>query len=119
MEEDFELRMSAPFYLCDEPLPRGTTVLEASAGTGKTYTLAGLVLRLVVEEDVPIGAVLVTTFTIPATAELRDRVRQRIAEAWGVFAGAETRDELLGALRERVPAAKGLARLEAALRDFD
>lgn len=64
------------------PLPAtGTVVVEASAGTGKTYTLAALACRYVAEQDVPIGDLLVVTFTRAAAAELRDRIRQRLATA--------------------------------------
>src|ERR671920_2192565 len=62
------------------PLPSGTTVLEASAGTGKTYTIAGLAARYV-GDGVPLDQLLVVTFTRMATAELRDRVRERLVSA--------------------------------------
>lgn len=65
------------FDLCG-PLPGpGITLLEASAGTGKTYTIAGLVARYIAE-GLPIDELLVITFTKAATGELRDRVRQRL-----------------------------------------
>ncbi len=63
-----------------ELLP-GINLIEASAGTGKTYALAMLVLRFVVERGIAIGNVLVVTFTKAATEELKDRVRSRLAEA--------------------------------------
>jgi exodeoxyribonuclease V beta subunit len=59
----------------------GVTMLEASAGTGKTYSIASLVLRLVVEERLGIDEILVVTFTEAATSELRDRVRRRLRDA--------------------------------------
>jgi len=63
------------------PLPGpGVTVLEASAGTGKTFTIAGLVARFVAE-GTPISDVLAVTFTRLATGELRDRVRARLVSA--------------------------------------
>jgi len=62
------------------PLPTGTTVLEASAGTGKTYTIAGLVTRYVAEGEVRLDQLLVVTFGRAATGELRTRVRQRFVE---------------------------------------
>jgi exodeoxyribonuclease V beta subunit len=67
------------FDLCG-PLPRGVTLLEASAGTGKTYTIAALVARLVAE-GVPPAQLLVVTFTRMATGELRERVRDRLMTA--------------------------------------
>jgi exodeoxyribonuclease V beta subunit len=64
------------------PLPGlGITVLEASAGTGKTYTLAALATRLIAEHGVSIERILAVTFTRLATAELRDRVRSRLVTA--------------------------------------
>jgi exodeoxyribonuclease V beta subunit len=56
------------------------TLLEASAGTGKTYTVAGLAARFVAE-GVPIDEILAVTFTRLATAELRDRVRTQLGSA--------------------------------------
>jgi exodeoxyribonuclease V beta subunit len=69
------------FDICG-PLPGpGVTILEASAGTGKTFTIAALVTRLVAEEEVPLSQILAVTFTRMATGELRDRVRQRLVTA--------------------------------------
>ncbi len=61
----------------DLPL-QGVQLIEASAGTGKTFTLATLVTRLVVERGLRIGQVLAVTFTEAATQELRKRVRERL-----------------------------------------
>jgi exodeoxyribonuclease V beta subunit len=63
------------------PLRPGRVLLEASAGTGKTHTITSLVLRLIAEEGLRIEQLLVVTFTRAATAELRERVRARIAGA--------------------------------------
>ena len=65
------------FKLLDDPL-RGRTLIEASAGTGKTYSLEHIVLRLVVERGIAIGRVLVVTFTKAATAELKSRIRGKL-----------------------------------------
>ncbi|MFA5923367.1 MAG: exodeoxyribonuclease V subunit beta [Methylococcaceae bacterium] len=62
-------------------LLKGVNLIEASAGTGKTYAIAMLVLRFVVEQGMTIDKVLVVTFTKAATEELKDRVRGRLAEA--------------------------------------
>jgi exodeoxyribonuclease V beta subunit len=62
------------------PLPTGVTVLEASAGTGKTYTIAALAARYVTS-GVPLHEILIVTFTRLATGELRERVRERLLEA--------------------------------------
>ncbi len=65
------------------PLPDGatTTVLEASAGTGKTYTLAGLVTRYVAEGRARLEQMLLITFGRAASQELRERVRAQLVEA--------------------------------------
>ena len=78
------------FDLCG-PLPSGVTVLEASAGTGKTYTIAALAARYVAE-GTPLERLLLITFTRIATGELRDRVRERLVfteqELSRILAGA-------------------------------
>ena len=60
------------FSLRDCPL-EGATLIEASAGTGKTYAITGLFIRLLLERRLEAGRILVMTFTEAATAELRDR----------------------------------------------
>ena len=70
-----------PEFSISDPLPTGLTVLEASAGTGKTYSLAGLVTRCLAEGVVEAAQVCVVSFTVPATAELRGRIREKLAEA--------------------------------------
>jgi exodeoxyribonuclease V beta subunit len=81
--------MSEPMRLHrpDAALRRGVTLIEASAGTGKTYNLASLFVRLVAEEDVPVDRILVVTFTEAATLELRTRLRRRLDEALEVVRG--------------------------------
>ena len=61
----------------DLPLA-GTQLIEASAGTGKTWTIAGLYLRCIVERRLSVRDVLVVTFTRAATEELKDRLRARL-----------------------------------------
>ena len=69
---------SDPYLLL--PL-QGVRLIEASAGTGKTFTLATLFTRLVVERGLRIGQILAVTFTEAATQELRRRIRERLALA--------------------------------------
>lgn len=80
----------------------GSRLIEASAGTGKTFTIAFLYVRLVLgrglPRDTPLGQgllppnILVVTFTDAATKELRDRIRTRLAQAAEVFAGTEVNE---------------------------
>ncbi|WP_326547975.1 exodeoxyribonuclease V subunit beta [Mycolicibacterium sp. ND9-15] len=75
-----------PFDLLgDLPAERSTTVLEASAGTGKTFALAGLVTRYLAEGVATLDQMLLITFSRAATQELRDRVRRQIVEAVEAF----------------------------------
>lgn len=69
------------------PLPaaNSTTVLEASAGTGKTFALAGLVTRYVAEGHATLDQMLLITFGRAASQELRERVRDQIVEALAAF----------------------------------
>jgi len=69
------------------PLPTGTTLLEASAGTGKTWTIGALVTRYVAEEGVPLEQLLVVTFGRAASQELREQVRRQLVEAEQALAG--------------------------------
>jgi exodeoxyribonuclease V beta subunit len=64
-----------------DPLPTGTTLLEASAGTGKTWTIGALVTRFVAEGVCPLEQMLVVTFGRAASQELRERVRAQLVEA--------------------------------------
>ena len=73
------------------PLTPGCRLLEASAGTGKTFALAHLVLRLLSEGNTPLQVeqLLVVTFTEAAAAELSDRIAQRLQEALRLMQGAD------------------------------
>ena len=73
--------MKPEFSPAQTPLEKGFTVIEASAGTGKTTTISAIVLRLLVEQGIPIEQILVTTYTELATAELRGRIRDTIVDA--------------------------------------
>ncbi|GAY13893.1 exodeoxyribonuclease V subunit beta [Mycobacterium sp. shizuoka-1] len=82
------------------PVERSTTVLEASAGTGKTFTLAGLVTRYVAEGRARLDQMLLITFSRAATQELRERVRNALQEALRAFddPGLTAGNDLLAAL---------------------
>ncbi|WP_298015858.1 exodeoxyribonuclease V subunit beta [uncultured Castellaniella sp.] len=94
---------------------QGSHLIEASAGTGKTWTIAALYARLVLGHGgqaarLP-GQILVLTFTDAAAQELRDRIRRRLSEAAAGFAGggagsdpvAPLEDPFLDALRADYP----------------
>ena len=75
-------------------------LIEASAGTGKTYTLANLYLRYLLEKAYTPEQILVVTFTEAATQELRDRIRQSIHALLQAFADGHSEDATLQALLE-------------------
>jgi exodeoxyribonuclease V beta subunit len=116
----------APFDVCG-PLPTGVTVLEASAGTGKTFTIAALAVRYVAEGVVDLEDLLLVTFTRMATGELRQRVRERFVSAEvglaRVLAGVDPDpdDEVLVLLATGEPdeIRARHRRLRVALSDFD
>ena len=66
--------------LVSTEVSRGLTLIEASAGTGKTYAISMLVLRAVAELGVAIDKILIVTFTVAATEELRERIRSRLLQ---------------------------------------
>ena len=93
----------------------GTVLVEASAGTGKTFTIATLYLRLLIEARREVDQILVVTFTDAATQELQERVRGRITEAlsWLECSDLDSlaeRDPVLHALLTSVPDREDAAR---------
>jgi exodeoxyribonuclease V beta subunit len=107
------------FDLLDSPL-EGTNLIEASAGTGKTYTIAGLFLRLVLEKYLSVNEILVVTFTEAATEELRGRIRKALREAVEGFLRGGSEDRFLHTLVQRhARSARAFGSLREALRDFD
>lgn len=111
-----------PLDILAEPL-EGLRLIEASAGTGKTHTLADLYLRLVLEGGRSVDQILVVTFTVAATAELRERIRARLEAAREAFvseAPADPQDEVLAGLLARMPEhAVAARRLARAVQSFD
>lgn len=89
-----------PLDLINTPL-EGINLIEASAGTGKTYAIEGLLLRLILEKQLRVDQILVVTFTKAATAELRDRIRGKLLQAEKAFAAGASEDNLLADLLQR------------------
>ncbi len=80
-------RVFNEFDILDYPLDQGKVLIEAAAGSGKTYTIQYLFLRLLLErDDLSVGNILVVTFTEAATEELKARIREILKEAAGLLA---------------------------------
>ncbi|MGO9750119.1 MAG: UvrD-helicase domain-containing protein [Solirubrobacteraceae bacterium] len=113
-----------PFELTG-PLPAGVTVLEASAGTGKTFTIAALATRFIAS-GTPLEQLLLVTFTRMATGELRERVRERLVRTERALARTlagtpSAMDEVSALLASGVPQTVQVRRerLAIAIADFD
>jgi exodeoxyribonuclease V beta subunit len=102
----------------------GTVCIEASAGTGKTYTIALIVLRLVMEKELDLQKLVVVTFTEAATGELSERVAAflRIARDYAGRGKRSKENELIADLVDGARETAGdqvLIRLDNALLNFD
>lgn len=116
----------APGMRAFDPLAtalHGTNLIEASAGTGKTYAIATLFLRLMLEQGLGVDQILVVTFTEAAAAELRDRVRSRLRAALHCYRDERGADpvlrRLVAARKQAGHAPLDRERLSLSLRSFD
>ncbi len=110
---------SRDFDLLSTPL-EGSTLIEASAGTGKTYTLTSVLLRLVAEQGLTIDRILVVTFTEAAASELKEKIRKVLWSACREIEGIPSGDRFLSEFAAAV-SEPGLAaaRLREAVASFD
>ncbi|MGM0546156.1 MAG: exodeoxyribonuclease V subunit beta [Bacteroidota bacterium] len=101
----------------------GINLVEASAGTGKTYNIASLYIRTLIERDIAVGKILVVTYTDAATKELKDRLLERIRLSIRTLksgAPAKEDDDFLQSLLTEVEhPKKAVAKLKEAVRTFD
>ncbi|AUB81363.1 exodeoxyribonuclease V subunit beta [Candidatus Thiodictyon syntrophicum] len=100
----------------------GLHLIEASAGTGKTYAIAHLVLRLILDAGRRVDEILVLTFTEAATEELRERISKRLREARAALKGGDgsgTDSLLCATLAGQPDQTLALARLDAAIASLD
>ncbi len=113
--------MPREFDLCTSEIV-GRYLIEASAGTGKTYSLEHLVVRFLVELNVPIDRILIVTFTKAATAEIRERVRQLLRKMSKTLSANEPLTDSTEAQLVQMWKSKGwepLERIHRALDGFD
>jgi exodeoxyribonuclease V beta subunit len=107
------------FDLLNTPLS-GTCLIEASAGTGKTYTIASLIIRLILRQPLTIDQILVVTFTNAAAQELKERIRSRLLETRTAFSAGFCNDPFINSLLESSENKKhDILKIEDALINFD
>lgn len=107
------------FDLLNTPL-EGTNLTEAGAGTGKTYAIAGLFVRLIIEKRFRVDQILVVTFTEAATQELKARIRSRLGQAVEAFTQGRVQDPFLDEMVKGFGRSKRTLRLlQDAIRNFD
>ena len=97
----------------------GRNLIEASAGTGKTYAISRIFLRLLLEKRFEVGKILAVTFTEAATEELKRRIRCMLYESKRAFETGTAAEPLLSELLSRCDRQRALESISAALRDFD
>ncbi|HLV30183.1 MAG TPA: exodeoxyribonuclease V subunit beta [Chitinispirillaceae bacterium] len=97
----------------------GHNLIEANAGTGKTYTISRLFLRLLLEKELPLSSILVVTFTEAATQELKERVYLLLKEAINLFSENFSTDPFFSSLLSAVDNKKGVELLQSAIHNFD
>ncbi|GAA5520935.1 exodeoxyribonuclease V subunit beta [Aliifodinibius salicampi] len=101
----------------------GVNLVEASAGTGKTYNITSLYIRALIEQDISVGKILVVTYTEAATKELKDRLLKRIRDSIEVLKSGKMdkeSDDFLEKLLDEVDhPPKAVEKLEKAVRMFD
>ncbi len=110
------------FKIANEKIFNGLTI-EASAGSGKTFSVVGMVaIQLATRENLRISQILITTFTRNAAAELRDRVRRQLVSLHAALSNEDepiaADNEIANWLAQNDRAARA-ARLDRAIREFD
>ncbi len=121
---DFSTTVFSPAHTFTEP-----QLVEASAGTGKTYNIQNVFLRLILEQGLTVRQILVVTFTNAATFELRERLRDVLLDCRYILDAPPTPDATLTPEQQRAKTAVDLVRhldptllkqrVQLALMDFD
>ena len=92
-----------PFH---QPLRKGSILVEANAGTGKTFLIENLCLRFILEKEIEISSLLILTFTRAATQELKERIRKKFFFAKDALLDTKIsaiEDPTLKAILQKIP----------------
>ena len=108
-----------PFDLFRAPLS-GTQLIEASAGTGKTYAIESLFVRLALEKELLPSQILVVTFTQSATNELKERIYRKLVAVRRAFSGRPQNDDFIARYcSEFAEPGRGMRLVQQAISEFD
>ena len=100
----------------------GLNIIEAGAGTGKTYNIQNLFARMIVEKGFPIDSILVVTYTEAATKELKDRIRSILVQIQNYYIkGSNNVEPRVKAIADTETSSIEIKkkRIDSALRNFD
>jgi len=106
------------FDLIKTPLS-GHILIEASAGTGKTYTISRLFLRLLLEQELPPSSILVVTFTEAAASELKERIYDIVKKAFKAYSCGSSDEPFIKSFITRIAPEKAYPLLQTALYNFN
>lgn len=109
---------SLPLKPAELPLT-GRHLIEASAGTGKTYNITRIYLRLLLEKKLEVQSILVMTFTRAATEELRGRIAQELRSALDNWETLIASDPFFQALGQKISESEASPLLKRALLHLD
>lgn len=114
------MKAPKPLQVFEVPL-KGINLVESSAGTGKTYNIAGIYVRAVAEYGLMPQQIVVVTFTKAATQELRERIGAKLKEAYDILAtNGSSSDHFLNQFKAKYQHdTDALQYLEKAIKNFD
>lgn len=106
-----------PFDLVLAPL-EGSRIIEASAGTGKTFTISRIFLRLLLEKELPVSSILVVTFSEAAATELKERIQKVLYETREYIQNDHYDDPLIEKLVKKFSRDKAEFLINSAIQNF-
>jgi exodeoxyribonuclease V beta subunit len=114
------MKDAKPFSVFDSPID-SRMLIEASAGTGKTYNITGVFIRLLIEQKATLEQILVVTFTRMAIKELKERVLNLLRKVLRAIETGKSFDDpfLEGILNSKLQREKASAIIRDAIRNFD
>ncbi|HPW51439.1 MAG TPA: UvrD-helicase domain-containing protein, partial [Spirochaetota bacterium] len=98
----------------------GISLIEAGAGTGKTYSITNIYIRLLLEKNYDSGEIAVVTFTVAAADELRERISNKLRELLTALeSGIEKIPDEFSSIIKEPNIEESCIKIELALRSLD